>query len=236
MKNNSKSKNNSNSKSNSKNKKINKIALATSIIALSIGNNGSIAYANNSLCNIISNSPYRDYNLNWLNCDISNNNLNIYGQNNNQNNNQLNQNNNQLNENNNQLNQNNNTNTQIGTNIEQEVVRLVNIERAKYNLPPLLMDKELTEVARLKSQDMNNKKYFSHTSPTYGSPFDMLRSYNITYKSAGENIAKGQRTAEAVVKAWMDSEGHRRNILSNTFTHIGVGFDNYYWTQMFVSR
>ncbi len=213
------------------NNKSKSLALA-GIMALSMGSS-NIAYANNSLCNIISNSPYKEYNLNWLNCDANNNNnFNTYSFNNN-----YNQNNNQL-DNNNNLNTNINTqlNTNIGTNIEQEVVRLVNIERAKYNLAPLIMDKELTEVARLKSQDMNNKKYFSHTSPTYGSPFDMLKTYNITYKSAGENIAKGQRTAEAVVNAWMNSEGHRRNILSSTFTHIGVGFDNYYWTQMFVSK
>lgn len=80
--------------------------------------------------------------------------------------------------------------------------------------------------------------YFSHTSPTYGSPFDMMRDFNVSYKTAGENIAQGQRTPEEVVQAWMNSEGHRKNILSDKFTHIGVGYqqNGHHWTQMFVGR
>ena len=60
---------------------------------------------------------------------------------------------------------------------------------------------------------MHNKRYFSHTSPTYGSPFDMMKSYGINYRAAGENIAKGQTSAEQVMNAWMNSSGHRANIL-----------------------
>lgn len=120
--------------------------------------------------------------------------------------------------------------------IEQEVVRLVNLERQKEGLKPLTIDTELSKVARLKSEDMKNKMYFSHTSPTYGTPFDMLKQFNISYKSAGENIAKGQKTAQAVVDAWMNSEGHRKNILSSSFTHIGVGHSSSYWTQLFISK
>jgi len=122
--------------------------------------------------------------------------------------------------------------------VEQEVIRLVNIERANAGLPALKNDWELARVAEFKSQDMHDRNYFNHTSPTYGSPFTMIKNFGITYKSAGENIAKGQGTASEVVKAWMNSEGHRANILSKNFTHIGVGYvkDGNYWTQMFIQK
>ena len=119
---------------------------------------------------------------------------------------------------------------------EAEVVRLVNIERAKNGLKPLTADWELSRVARYKSQDMKDKGYFSHTSPTYGSPFEMMKSFGISYRSAGENIARGQRTPQAVMNSWMNSSGHRANILSSKFTKIGVGYvsSGNYWTQMFI--
>lgn len=121
---------------------------------------------------------------------------------------------------------------------EGEVVRLVNIERQTRGLAPLKEDWQLSRVARYKSQDMKDKGYFSHTSPTYGSPFQMMKSFGISYKSAGENIARGQSTPAAVVNAWMNSSGHRANILSKSFTHIGVGYvsGGHYWTQMFISK
>ncbi|WP_409251048.1 CAP domain-containing protein [Bacillus sp. SCS-153A] len=121
---------------------------------------------------------------------------------------------------------------------EKQVVELTNAERTKKGLPALKVDTELSKVAREKSNDMQEKNYFSHTSPTYGSPFDMMNQFGIDYRAAGENIAMGQRTPEEVVKAWMNSEGHRKNILSSNFTHIGVGHDTNgnYWTQMFISK
>lgn len=121
---------------------------------------------------------------------------------------------------------------------EKEVVRLVNEIRVKNGLRELTYDWELSRVARIKSQDMRDNRYFSHTSPTYGSPFNMMRSFGIKYRSAGENIARGQATPSAVVNAWMNSSGHRANILSPSFTHIGVGYaaDGKYWTQMFISK
>lgn len=121
---------------------------------------------------------------------------------------------------------------------EKEVVTLTNQERAKYGLEPLQVDSKLSEVARLKSSDMQQKKYFSHTSPTYGSPFDMMKQFGITYRTAGENIAMGQRSPQEVVNAWMNSEGHRKNILNSNFTHIGVGHvsSGNYWTQMFIGK
>jgi len=121
---------------------------------------------------------------------------------------------------------------------EAEVVRLVNVEREKKGLSPLVADWQLSRVARYKSQDMKDNRYFSHTSPVYGSPFEMMKSFGISYRSAGENIAKGQATPAAVVNAWMNSAGHRANILNAAFTHIGVGYvaDGNYWTQMFIRK
>ena len=121
---------------------------------------------------------------------------------------------------------------------ENKVLELVNVERQKAGLKSLQMDESLRNVARKKSEDMQSKKYFSHTSPTYGSPFDMMKQFGISYRTAGENIAMGQRTPEEVVKAWMNSPGHRANILKAEFTHIGVGYvaSGSYWTQMFIGR
>ena len=118
---------------------------------------------------------------------------------------------------------------------ENEVVRLVNIERSKQGIAPLTSDWQLSRVARYKSQDMKDNGYFSHTSPTYGSPFEMMKSFGISYRTAGENIAKGQRTPAEAVNAWMNSSGHRANILNKSFTKIGVGYvaNGNYWTQMF---
>lgn len=122
--------------------------------------------------------------------------------------------------------------------IEQQVVDLTNKERAKYGLPALATDKPLMAAAREKSQDMQVNNYFSHTSPTYGSPFDRLKALGISYRSAGENIAKGQTSAAQVVEAWMNSEGHRANILNKDFTHIGVGYvkQGHVWTQQFIKK
>ncbi len=121
---------------------------------------------------------------------------------------------------------------------EQEVVRLVNEIRRERGLSALEYDWQLARVARIKSEDMKNNQYFSHTSPTYGSPFQMIKSFGITYRSAAENIAKGYSTPQAVVNGWMNSSGHRANILNSSFSHIGVGYvdDGHYWTQMFIKR
>ncbi|WP_409273615.1 SafA/ExsA family spore coat assembly protein [Neobacillus sp. SCS-31] len=125
--------------------------------------------------------------------------------------------------------------------VEQQVISLTNQERAKHGLKALAHDWELSRVARYKSVDMRDKNYFSHTSPTYGSPFTMMKNFGVAYRSAGENIAAGQTTAAEVVRAWMNSPGHRKNILSRDYTHIGVGYaaggsQRHYWTQMFISK
>lgn len=120
---------------------------------------------------------------------------------------------------------------------ENQVIQLVNQYRNQNGLASLQANAELSKIARIKSQDMKDKHYFDHTSPTYGSPFDMMKQFGIQYRTAGENIAMGQKTPEAVMNAWMNSEGHRANILNSSFTQIGVGYiaDGNYWTQMFIS-
>lgn len=123
--------------------------------------------------------------------------------------------------------------------IENEVIKLVNAERAKNGLPALKANWELSRVARMKSQDMIDKNYFSHQSPTYGSPFKMMETFGVRYSSAGENIAKGQQSASQVMNSWMNSPGHRSNILSSSYSEIGVGLATNkngvkYWTQMFI--
>lgn len=122
------------------------------------------------------------------------------------------------------------------TSYEAEVIRLVNEIRQENGLKPLTANWELSRVARYKSQDMVDNKYFSHTSPTYGSPFQMIKAFGLSYRSAGENIAMGYATPQAVVNGWMNSSGHRANILNASYTQIGVGYvaQGHYWTQMFI--
>lgn len=119
---------------------------------------------------------------------------------------------------------------------EDQVAALVNEQRAANGLSPLTLNQDLSAAARAKSQDMHDNHYFSHTSPTYGSPFDMLTSFGISYRAAGENIAMGYSTPEAVMDGWMNSPGHRANILNASYTQIGVGYvaDGSYWTQEFI--
>lgn len=121
---------------------------------------------------------------------------------------------------------------------QKEVVRLVNKERAAAGLKALTQKSELDKVAIAKSKDMAKNNYFSHTSPTYGSPFDMLKQFGVKYSTAGENIAYGQKTPEEVMNGWMNSPGHRANILNANFTQIGVGVakksnGQLVWTQTF---
>ena len=134
-------------------------------------------------------------------------------------------------------------NSQTGTvssvnSMEKQVASLTNSKRKAAGLGSLTLDSQLSKLARMKAEDMAKKGYFSHTSPTYGSAFDMMKKYGVFYRTAGENIAKGQKTAEAVMNGWMNSSGHRANILSSAYTHIGVGYakdskGNTYWVQIF---
>ncbi len=120
----------------------------------------------------------------------------------------------------------------------QQVINLTNKERNKAGLPDLKASSRLSRLAQLKAEDMAKKGYFSHTSPTYGSAFDMMKAHGISYKTAGENIAKGQPTAQAAMNGWMNSSGHRANILGSKYSEIGVGVaengkGTIYWVQLF---
>jgi len=144
---------------------------------------------------------------------------------------------------------NTNTNTNTGTtqtttsNLsadEQEVFNLINNQRTQNGLSALKIDSEVQKVARIKAQDMVNNNYFSHTSPTYGSPFDMLKSYKVSYNTAGENIA-GNSSNSGAVNAWMNSSGHRANILNKSFNYTGIGVVNSpkygkVYVQMFIGK
>ena len=125
------------------------------------------------------------------------------------------------------------------SNFEDEVIRLVNVERSKNGLPVLAKNWQASRVARIKAQDMIDFKYFSHNSPVYGSPFNMMENFGLRFSSAAENIAMGQKSASEVMQTWMNSPGHRANILSKTITQIGVGAakaanGTLYWSQMFL--
>ena len=132
------------------------------------------------------------------------------------------------------------TNTSSLSNDEKEVFDLINEQRINNGLQALKIDEEVQRVARIKAQDMVNNNYFSHTSPTYGSPFDMLNSFKISYKTAGENIA-GNSSNSSAVTAWMNSAGHKANILNGNFNYTGIGVVNgskygKIYVQMFIGR
>lgn len=122
---------------------------------------------------------------------------------------------------------------------ELEMLEYINEERTKAGVSPLQMDTEVARVAQIKSQDMVDNNYFSHTSPTYGSPFDMMRDFDISFKAAGENIAINS-TVIGAHNAFMNSQGHRENILNPNYTHVGIGIvDNgsgITVTQMFIAK
>lgn len=123
--------------------------------------------------------------------------------------------------------------------IENEVLRLINIERSRNGLSALTSNWQAARVARIKSQDMINNNYFSHTSPIYGSPFKMMESFGLKFSAAAENIAYGQRSAQEAVTGWVNSPGHRANILSRSYNQTGVGIakkanGTLYFTQVFL--
>lgn len=105
---------------------------------------------------------------------------------------------------------------------EKQLVDLINSERTSRGLNPLSIDENLSKVARIKAEDMRDNNYFSHTSPTYGSPFDMMKQFGISYNAAAENIALNSDVVSAHY-ALMNSSGHRENILNPYFNKVGVG-------------
>ena len=135
--------------------------------------------------------------------------------------------------------ENSTTNGELTAN-EQEVFDLINAKRKEAGLSALKIDEELQNVARVKAKDMVDNNYFSHNSPTYGTPFNMIKNFGITYKAAGENIA-GNSSNQGAVDAWMNSEGHKANILSNNYNYTGIGVVNSskygkIYVQMFIGK
>ncbi|MFZ4453269.1 CAP domain-containing protein [Salibacterium aidingense] len=124
------------------------------------------------------------------------------------------------------------------TDVKTEVISLTNEERKKHGLDPLKQDEKVAEVAQAKSEDMAENNYFAHQSPTYGTPFEMMQEYGVQFRMAAENIAAGQATPDKAVEGWMNSEDHRKNILNEDLTHIGIGYEENgrYWTQMFIGK
>ncbi|MGW2326999.1 CAP domain-containing protein [Streptomyces sp. NPDC001700] len=119
-----------------------------------------------------------------------------------------------------------------------EVIALTNAERATARLAPLAPDPRLTTAAQAHSDDMVARDFYSHTSPEGGQPWDRAATAGATHRGIGENIACGQRGPAEVVRGWMNSPGHRANILKADFTHIGIGYATgsragTYWTQLF---
>jgi len=116
------------------------------------------------------------------------------------------------------------------------VLKLVNDERAKNGLSVLEFSSEAAAAADVRAKEIVSN--FSHTRPNGTSCFTVLSEMGVKYMGAGENIAKGQRTPEEVVKDWMNSPGHRANILNKNYTKLGVGCyksgSTYYWAQMFL--
>ena len=125
--------------------------------------------------------------------------------------------------------------------MEQEVLKLVNQARAENGLNPLSWADDLADIARAHSADMIERGFFSHTNPDGQSPFDRIKNNGISYRAAAENIAYGQPNAESVMNSWMNSAGHRANILNANLKEIGIGAVKnsngiVYWTQVFVTR
>lgn len=126
------------------------------------------------------------------------------------------------------------------TSDEAKMVNLVNQARVGQGVKALSVNSQLVTLARRKSQDMVDKNYFSHTSPTYGSPFEMMKNAGVKYSTAGENIA-GAATVDSAHQSLMNSPGHRANILNSSFTEIGIGIvsGSQYgkiFTQMFIGK
>lgn len=117
----------------------------------------------------------------------------------------------------------------LAASLESDAAKRINAERAARGVASLEISTTLAGKARVKAQDMAENGYFSHTSPTYGTPFTMMRTLGVSYRSAAENIAMGYTEADAVVAAWMASPSHRESLLSSRYTVLGVGYYNGYW-------
>ena len=121
-----------------------------------------------------------------------------------------------------------------------QVVEIVNEERRKVGLNPLAYDEQITYAATQRSYEMAEYQYFAHARPNGDSCFTVMDEYNVSWRMVGENIASGYTTPEQVMTGWMNSQGHKENILTSGYTKIGVGiaansYGRLYWTQLFAA-
>lgn len=128
----------------------------------------------------------------------------------------------------------------LPSNEEKQMLELINKERKKVGVAPLKMNLEIVKIARIKSQDMIDKNYFNHTSPTYGDPFKMMKDFGVSYHYAGENLA-GNSSVTSAHESLMNSQGHKKNILNPDFDEIGIGIVDggpygKMFTQMFIRK
>lgn len=124
-------------------------------------------------------------------------------------------------------------------NYKEQVLNLVNLERKKSGLKPIILSNDLNKIAFFKAEDMAKNSYFSHTSPKYGSTLNLLKKNKINYSHAGENIACGQKNPIQVMESWMKSPGHRKNILNPNYTEMGIAIDSegkFNWAQLFIKK
>lgn len=121
---------------------------------------------------------------------------------------------------------------------EQQLLNLINEKRINHKLNPLKVDNRLNYLTRLKALDIGKYNYRSHTSKTYGTPFQMMKNYGVTYKVAGENLAGHFATAKEVVKAWENSPGHRKIMYDSRYTYFGAGYSKQenLWSAMFIKK
>lgn len=117
----------------------------------------------------------------------------------------------------------------------EKLLELINRDRTSAGLQPLKLDEELCQLAQLKSQDMYDYSYFSHTSPNFGKTSSLIRKKGINYKAYGENIGRTQSVYSAH-NGFMNSPGHKANIMNPSFTHIGIGIVGNYYTEVFIGR
>lgn len=126
-------------------------------------------------------------------------------------------------------------------NYQNKILKYVNQERKVKKLAPLVMNKKLNKIAVKKAADMAKEEKLSHDSKNFGLTFNLIKNENIKYKSAGENIARWHDTPEFVMERWMQSKGHRDNILNKNYNEIGIGKamdknGKNYWVQIFIEK
>ena len=123
----------------------------------------------------------------------------------------------------------------VANDFEWQVFLLTNAERTSRGIPALQWDDRLGIAARAHSQDMLQNRFISHTGSDRSDPGQRVTRAGFIWSRVAENVADGQRTPEEVVNSWMNSPGHRQNILNPAYTHLGVGFVSNKWTQKFAT-